>query len=58
MSPHEPVRSFVDNYMKLLPETDASEFQKVLEMKASAADYKTILQSLLYNLIYYNCTKH
>lgn len=42
MSPHEPVRGFVDNYMKLLPETDASDFQKVLEMKASAAGYKTI----------------
>lgn len=51
MSPHEPVRSFVDNYMKLLPETDASEFQKVLEMKASVADYKAIHQSLLYDLI-------
>lgn len=33
MSPHEPARGFVDNYLKLLPDTDVSEFQKILEMK-------------------------
>jgi hypothetical protein len=33
MSPHEPLVSFVDSYIKLLPETDISEFQKILEMK-------------------------
>jgi hypothetical protein len=33
MSPHEPVHAFVDNYIKLLPESDPTEFQKVLEMK-------------------------
>ena len=33
MSPHEPVHAFVDNYIKLLPESDLTEFQKVLEMK-------------------------
>ncbi|XP_076364592.1 vacuolar protein sorting 53 [Tachypleus tridentatus] len=33
MSPHEPNESFVENYIKLLPESDLSEFQKVLDMK-------------------------
>lgn len=33
MSPHDPYQGFVDNYMKLLPESDLAEFQKVLEMK-------------------------
>jgi len=33
MSPHEPVHAFIDNYVKLLPESDLTEFQKVLEMK-------------------------
>jgi len=36
MSPHEPVHAFIDNYVKLLPESDLTEFQKVLEMKVSA----------------------
>ena len=36
MSPHEPPQAFVDNYIKLLPpQTDLSEFQKVLDMKVS-----------------------
>jgi len=35
MSPHEPVHAFIDNYVKLLPESDLTEFQKVLEMKVS-----------------------
>uniref|UniRef100_A0A914WH53 Vacuolar protein sorting-associated protein 53 homolog n=1 Tax=Plectus sambesii TaxID=2011161 RepID=A0A914WH53_9BILA len=34
MSDIESSESFVLNYAKLLPESDASEFQKVLEMKA------------------------
>lgn len=34
MSDIESAESFVLNYAKLLPESDASEFQKVLEMKA------------------------
>lgn len=33
MAPHENAESFVDNYMKLLPESDITEFQKVLDMK-------------------------
>lgn len=35
MSPHEPAKGFVDNYLKLLPDTDVSEFQKILEMKVN-----------------------
>ena len=35
MSPHEPVHAFIDNYVKLLPESDLTEFQKVLEMKVA-----------------------
>lgn len=33
MSPHEPPQVFVDNYIKLLTESDLNEFQRVLEMK-------------------------
>ena len=35
MSPHEPPVGFVDNYIRLLPDSDISEFQKILEMKVS-----------------------
>ncbi|XP_071945841.1 vacuolar protein sorting-associated protein 53 homolog [Antedon mediterranea] len=33
MSPADPIQAFVDNYLKLLDDTDTSNFQKVLEMK-------------------------
>ena len=33
MSPHEPPVGFVDNYIRLLSDSDISEFQKILEMK-------------------------
>lgn len=33
MSPHEPPIGFVDNYIRLLSDSDISEFQKILEMK-------------------------
>ncbi|KAL5017534.1 hypothetical protein ScPMuIL_007123 [Solemya velum] len=33
MSPHEPPQGFVDNYIRLLSNSDITEFQKVLEMK-------------------------
>ena len=36
MSPHDPAVGFVDNYIKLLADTDTSNFQKVLDMKVSA----------------------
>ena len=37
MSPHDPVHAFIDNYIKLLPESDSTEFQKVLEMKVDSS---------------------
>ncbi|XP_067145474.1 vacuolar protein sorting-associated protein 53 homolog isoform X2 [Centruroides vittatus] len=33
MAPYEIAQGFVDNYIKLLPESDCAEFQKVLDMK-------------------------
>ena len=33
MSPHDPQNVFVENYIKLLSETDTSNFQKLLDMK-------------------------
>lgn len=35
MAPTEPDTSFVDQFLKLLPDSDISEFQKILEMKVS-----------------------
>ncbi|KAF6029071.1 VPS53 [Bugula neritina] len=33
MSPHDPYQGFVDNCIKLLSDTDFTEFQKILDMK-------------------------
>ena len=33
MSPHERPADYVEQYGRLLPESDAAEFQKVLDMK-------------------------
>ena len=33
MSPHEPVKQFVEQYVKLVPDSESSEFQKMLEIK-------------------------
>lgn len=33
MSPHDPVVGFIDNYIKLMEDTDTSNFQKLLDMK-------------------------
>ncbi|KAJ9589592.1 hypothetical protein L9F63_017177, partial [Diploptera punctata] len=33
MAPTDPARAFADQFAKLLPEADSSEFQKVLDMK-------------------------
>lgn len=38
MSPHDPHQGFIDNCLKLLPETDVVEFQKILEMKVGHED--------------------
>ena len=35
MSPHERAADYVEQYGRLLPESDAAEFQKVLDMKVS-----------------------
>ena len=35
MAPTDPARAFADQFAKLLPEADSSEFQKVLDMKVS-----------------------
>ena len=43
MSPHAAPQAFVDNYIKLLPEADSTEFQKVLEMKVSEGHSMTPL---------------
>nr|XP_006823123.1 PREDICTED: vacuolar protein sorting-associated protein 53 homolog [Saccoglossus kowalevskii] len=34
MSPHDPPQLFVDNYIKLIADSDTTSFQKLLEMKA------------------------
>ncbi|XP_018333798.1 vacuolar protein sorting-associated protein 53 homolog [Agrilus planipennis] len=34
MTPTEPAKSFIEQYMKLLPECQLSEFTKILEMKS------------------------
>ena len=36
MSPHDPVIGFIDNYIKLMEDTDTSNFQKLLDMKVGA----------------------
>jgi hypothetical protein len=33
MAPTDPAKAFADQFAKLLPEADPSEFQKVLDMK-------------------------
>ncbi|XP_064460865.1 vacuolar protein sorting-associated protein 53 homolog isoform X2 [Ornithodoros turicata] len=33
MAPHDPPKGFVENYLRLLPDSDPQEFQKVLDMK-------------------------
>ena len=37
MSPHEPQKAFVESYIKLLPDTDVTDFQKILDMKVLLA---------------------
>jgi hypothetical protein len=42
MAPIDPARAFADQFAKLLPEADPSEFQKVLDMKVGQL-YELIL---------------
>lgn len=37
MAPAESPQAFVEQYAKLLPQSDLSEFQKVLEMKVTSS---------------------
>ncbi|KAG8300721.1 Vacuolar protein sorting-associated protein 53 [Homalodisca vitripennis] len=46
MAPIEPESSFVDQFLKLLPESDIQEFQKVLEMKGLKTTEKNHLMSI------------
>lgn len=51
MSDIESPESFVLNYAKLLSESDASEFQKVLEMKAVRRSDQTPLIEMYRNRV-------
>nr|XP_018910768.1 PREDICTED: vacuolar protein sorting-associated protein 53 homolog [Bemisia tabaci] len=46
MSPEEPESAFVDQFLRLLPESDLPEFQKILEMKGLKTAEKNSLLSL------------
>ena len=35
MSPADPQSAFVDNYIKLMTDSETSDFQKILDMKVS-----------------------
>lgn len=43
MSPHDQYQGFVENCLKLLPETDVTEFQKILDMKVKQACVKVVV---------------
>jgi len=45
--------SFVDQYLKLLPESDMTEFQKILEMKV--CNFSCFISNIVINYnVYYN----
>ncbi|XP_066281087.1 vacuolar protein sorting-associated protein 53 homolog isoform X1 [Branchiostoma lanceolatum] len=45
MSPHDPPAGFVDNYIKLLADSDTGNFQKVLDMKGlKRSEQSTMLE--------------
>ncbi|XKL64167.1 hypothetical protein PGB90_004253 [Kerria lacca] len=46
MTPHEPNTTFVDQFLRLLPESDILEFQKILDMKCLKTTEKNNLTSL------------
>jgi hypothetical protein len=45
MAPTDPAKAFTDQFAKLLPEADLSEFQKVLDMKVGNISADTSLLS-------------
>jgi len=46
MSHHEPPKAFIDNYLRLLHDSDITEFQKILEMKVGCPVQFVILKEL------------
>lgn len=42
MAPTDPAKAFADQFAKLLPEADPSEFQKVLDMKVGSPYQLTV----------------
>lgn len=46
MTPIEPAKSFVEQFMKLLPECQQTEFHKILDMKNVKRQEQTILLEL------------
>lgn len=46
MAPHEPAQGFVENYIKLLPESDITEFQKVLDMKGLKRSEQNVMTEI------------
>ena len=46
MAPTDPAKAFTDQFAKLLPEADPSEFQKVLDMKVGHISADASLLSL------------
>lgn len=49
MTPLEPNKSFVEQYRKLLPECQLTEFHKVLDMKGVKRQEQTALVELVKN---------
>jgi hypothetical protein len=46
MAPHDPIQGFVDNYRSLLPDSDVTELQKVLDMKGLKRSEQSMIQDL------------
>ena len=46
MAPVSPAQNYVSDYLKLLPESDLTQFQKILEMKVRPLDHNLILLHL------------
>lgn len=49
MTPVEPAKSFIEQYMKLLPDCSLTEFTKILEMKSVKKQDQAILIDMFRN---------
>lgn len=49
MTPVEPAKSFIEQYMKLLPDCLLSEFSKILEMKSVKKQDQAVLIDMFRN---------